>query len=569
MTLTKFIYKKDSSSHPAANSKEKMENEEDQILHLKRLLVTLKQHYEKIVQQNRTQLQETELAHEALKQELLQTQQQKTLIQSLHEEELQALRDQQLALKELLKQSQDELQQVRPLVLSDSHPDLMASRQRMEQLERVIPYLRERTEEANLETAQLREELREQQKKANQFEQELMQEKQKAQDEINYLKELVAIHKQQDEGLETVVSQTSSHHLKQELEGIKRTIVQGAQESKAIETRYIDMLNEKIELEYQSKQLHMQLENQSANLASAHAQIHDIECQKQALEELVQQQQNRMNLSGEQEEELRKHIVRLEELVREKELMHDKYEQLKEEWEQISAHLDETLDLRLRAEKQLTHLENVVKEQEQNLQNCYQQIDQLSHSKQELEVQTEQLRTLLEESEARLKMAQQHLAKKVKESALLNEKLEEQQTYLFDLNQTVDVQRNQLSQFQASADLYQKQENQLREQLREALKNSEVQIEKWEQKYFQMADKWQESESRSRELKKFEEKHHQLQSLLSNLGSFMGGNTASLEELSLLPGSLEIPSLKVDQEKYDLFGMKQQNSEKHKTNLFS
>lgn len=568
MALTKFIYKKD-SSHSEDNFNEGGENEKDQILHLKRLLVTLKQHYEKIIQQNHTQIQDNEAVQKKLKEELIHSQQQLILVQSIQEEEVQALRNQQVALKELLRQSQEALQQVPPFILQGSHAELRDSLQKIEQLERLISHLREKTDEANLETKQLREQLTKQQKINQESEQLIERQKQQAQEQINQLKHQLILNKQQEEGIETVVSETSSHHLKQELEGIKRTLVQGAQETKAIETRYVEVLNEKIALEYQSKQLLIQLDNHSANLASAHAQIQEMESQKYIHESLIKQQQENLAFHLQKEEGLKRHILQLEESLTEKELMHDKYEQLKEEWEKISEQLDETLDLRGKAEKQLIDLKEMSQENEQNLQNCYREIDQLLHSKQQLEGQVEQLHTLLEESEGRLKTAQQHLAKKVKESALLNEKLEEQQSYLFDLNQTVEIQRNQLSQFQANADLYQKQENQLKEQLKEGLKNSEIQIEKWEKKYFQMADKWQESESRARDLKKFEEKHHQLQTLLSNLGSFIGKKEL-IEELPVLPETtLKSDVSKEKEEKYDLFGMKQESSDKYKTHLLS
>ena len=56
----------------------------------------------------------------------------------------------------------------------------------------------------------------------------------------------------------------------------------------------------------------------------------------------------------------------------------------------------------------------------------------------------------------------------------------------------------------------------MQDQLHESLKGNESQIIKWEEKYFQMYDKWQESENRIRELNKFEEKHLQMQNLFAN-----------------------------------------------------
>lgn len=131
---------------------------------------------------------------------------------------------------------------------------------------------------------------------------------------------------------------------------------------------------------------------------------------------------------------------------------------------------------------------------------------------------------------------------------------------------------------QANVDLYQRQEKRLQEQLHEALKGNEGQVAKWEEKYFSMYDKWQESENKICELKKFEEKHQQMQSLLANLGNFMGSSlthssssssfharqesteksTRSFNcDPSLPEGSSSSVKSQLSEEKYDLFGMRQ------------
>jgi hypothetical protein len=115
--------------------------------------------------------------------------------------------------------------------------------------------------------------------------------------------------------------------------------------------------------------------------------------------------------------------------------------------------------------------------------------------------------------------------------------------------------------------------------LHDALKGTESQVAKWEEKYFRMYDKWQECENKIIELKKFEEKHHQMQHLLANLGNFMGGSFANPAmgnfppaqeqvERNLRHASFEAPPpldsytptpLKHDAEedRFDLFGMRQ------------
>lgn len=503
LTDTKEEY---SSSHLHTEG-QSSSDEAEQILHLKRLLVTLKQHYEKSLHTSHIQLQAEQNQRMALQRELDRTQEEFTDYQKRHEEELQAIRNQQVTLKELVKKSQQEAENLQQLLNSQ---------------------------------------------------------------------------KQADPSLDTVISSNSSHQLRQELEEIKRTLAQGTQEAKALEERYIALLQEKMALETQGKQLQTQIEHQLSSLSVFQASLHELEQQKKIAENTLHLKEQEIADSRRQHQELWQQMQQLNASVREKEYMQDKYEQLKEEWTQLNERLEEAIEARIQAEQQLAHLEDVIKEQERRWHEHEQHMLAIDQGKQELLFECEQLRALLEDSETRLKVAQQHLAKKVKEATLLNERVEEQQVSLNDLTEIVEHQRNLLAQLQAQVEIYQKQEKRLQEQLHEALKGTESQVAKWEEKYFRMYDKWQESEMRVSELKKFEEKHHQMQSLLANLGTFMGGSFPSpspllpsgpenaervvrpMEESPAAPSQAES-----QEEKYDVFGMRQSSVDKYKTTLFS
>ena len=466
--------------------------EAEQIVHLKRLLVTLKQHYEKSLQTSHAQLQAEQNQKIALQKELDSAKEKLIESRNLHEEELRALRDQHVMKELLQKQTQD-------FPLSTSLPDLQ--------------------------------------------------------------------------------------YLRQEFEGIKRTLSQGAKETNALEVRYVEVLNEKIRLEHQFKQLQQQFEDQSSHVYSFQMRVDELEEHKRALETVLQSKDTECARISQQCQELQKKESYLGELAREKEYIQEKYEQLKEEWKELTAQLEDAVEVRKRAEQQVSQLEIYAKEQETHLQEHIQHMHLLEREKQSVETEREQLRNYLEECEARLKVAQQHLAKKVKEATLLSERVEEQQVSLADFVQTIELQKTQTGQLQADLDLYQKQEKRLQEQLHDALKATESQVAKWEEKYFRMYDNWQESETRIRELKKLEEKHHQMQSLLSNLGSFMGNSLNSggifppIQESAdrLNPSTgLEEPQTEETsstwasasaEEKYDLFGMRQ-SSDKYKSNLF-
>ncbi len=552
-----------------------------QILHLKRLLVTLKQQYEKGLQALRDQLVTEQAQKQTIQQELDRATRYIQELQQDHNEELSALREQQITLRNLVQQTQEELK------LQGDQPinsDIGADRQRVEQLERVIPYLRERTEEANLETEQLREELERSRQKVKDTEDSALRDKQEAYKEIEQLKQMISQQELAEHQTELIASNTSSYQLRQELEEIKRTLIQDNQETKALEARYIEILNEKVNLEYQFKQLHIQSEHQAFNLAAYQEQIHELERLKKEIEAALQVKDNQLSESEKRYGDLKERALYLEEAYQEKQQIQDSYEQLKEEWCRLTENLDEAIDIRIQAEQQVIQLDGIIKEQDQQMAEKGDQCLILMQEKAVAEAHIQELRGLLDESESRLKVAQQHLAKKVKEAAILTEKVESQQAGLDDALQSSEALKSQINQLQANMDIYQKQEKRLQDQLHEALKGTESQVTKWEEKYFRMYDKWQESENRIRELKKFEEKHHQMQSLLANLGSFMGTSSSaqnglfqSMQELvdkstvnrsPVFEAAENVPlgESKTIDEKCDLFGMK---LEKFKPNLFS
>ncbi len=271
---------------------------------------------------------------------------------------------------------------------------------------------------------------------------------------------------------------------------------------------------------------------------------------------------------------LKEEIKKLEVKCRAQELLQEKYEQLKEEHINLSRNLEETIHLRLQAEMQLEKMDGWAAEQAKQFSEKCRESDLLMQERDHLQSDIQHLHELLSDAELRLKVAQQHLAKKVKESALLVERVEEQQNNIADYLQFIDTAKAQITQMQTSIEHYQKQEQKLQEQLHEALKGTESQVAKWEKKYFEMCDKWQESENQIRELKKFEEKHLQMQSLLANLGNFMGSSISPSQLFNAMqenksnrpadsaiqtesdPSQLCPENRELMEDRYDLFGMR-------------
>jgi len=111
----------------------------------------------------------------------------------------------------------------------------------------------------------------------------------------------------------------------------------------------------------------------------------------------------------------------------------------------------------------------------------------------------------LQERDTRIAQAQQHLAKKVKENTIFQEKFEQQKIQGLEKQNQLNASKSKLNELNRSLELQQQQEKKLQGLLNDSLKSVEAQANKWEEKYFRMYDKWQTSETRIRELQKLEE----------------------------------------------------------------
>ena len=118
---------------------------------------------------------------------------------------------------------------------------------------------------------------------------------------------------------------------------------------------------------------------------------------------------------------------------------------------------------------------------------------------------------LVKEKEGNVLEAQQHLAKKVKEVSRQNEVIEEQQRQLSKIQEELFETRAKVHEAQKRLEGHVQYEKRYQEQLAA-----------WEEKYFRAYEKLQEAEAQNKELRKIEEKHAQLQQLLSSLGNAIG-----------------------------------------------
>jgi hypothetical protein len=148
----------------------------------------------------------------------------------------------------------------------------------------------------------------------------------------------------------------------------------------------------------------------------------------------------------------------------------------------------------------------------------------LRQEKRQMEESLVSTKTTHDEKDLNLKIAQQHLAKKMKELTLLSEKVEEQKIQILELQQCQLEAQSQLASMQKATETQIQREKQAQEQLKESITAGEEHIKKWETKYFQIYEKWQQVEGENKALRLLEDKQHQMQTLLGNLNHLIGSS---------------------------------------------
>jgi hypothetical protein len=395
--------------------------DEDEILHLKRLLVTMKQHYEKMLNACQVQLQTEQLQRQELENDFERLKGENLAASQLQQEETDALSNQLSSVKELLKNARDELKG-----LKCSHEDK--------------PYLRESSDNLQQEMELLREEADRSLKKAQLLEQELIENRLKADEKLATLQQ--TIDQQNLDQCDAVDSSQILSYLKKEVSMISQKLVIGVQESKELEKKYLEVLNEKTVLDHHCRQLQNQIDHQSANLSAFQVQLHKHEEEKQRFEVIVVEKDDALKQCYVKEKELQDKLNQYQKMCREKEYLQDKYDQLRDECMQLVEEHEETIQLRFKAEQDLLGLESVVKDHKALILQKEEELLSYVQEKESLYAEKDQFKAIQEDSESKLKTAQQHLAKKVKESTLLSEKVQELQNQLYEAFQTIESQKN-------------------------------------------------------------------------------------------------------------------------------
>lgn len=379
------------------------------------------------------------------------------------EEEAAALRAQYSQLRELVRKSEEEAKTV--------SAELKETKEKEQQLERVIQFLRKRTEESHLGITDL---------------------------DAQYQKTQTAL-KGVTEDLEK--ARRELQDLNQALDEVKHE-----KDQIEIENKQLQNENERLKTVTQTDQqinFDNELKERDAN----------IETLKNDLQTLRQQALKEIQIA---QEELRGKEITLKETFESK---FQEIERKEKDYQQQVVTLQEEKEILI---KQLDETSQAILEKK-HLEDLYSKLQlEYQHQSHRLQDLTSHAKTQSEDLEARLRMAQQHLAKRVREAAILNEKSEEQRQKILDVQAQLTESKLKVTELQNTLEVELQHHKRSHDKMNDSLHHLESQLEKWEKKYFQLHERWQEGEEHNQKLRRIEEKYNEMQSLLNQLGSLIG-----------------------------------------------
>lgn len=208
------------------------------------------------------------------------------------------------------------------------------------------------------------------------------------------------------------------------------------------------------------------------------------------------------------------------------------YETKSQHEQQLLEHAHHEMEVEIRSRQ--TELEAKIQSHQETLLHKEKQIEELrtraSQLVQEKHINEDELnkaRRRADDSDAKAQMAHQHLAKKVKETAILSEKIEEQKGQLLELQKQHGLMQQRATDLQHSLEMHLSEKQKIEEKLQTTIVEIETQTRKWEEKYFHMCQQWERTEAQNTDLRKQKDKLDQLESILSNIGTVMKNTAAA------------------------------------------
>ena len=129
-----------------------------------------------------------------------------------------------------------------------------------------------------------------------------------------------------------------------------------------------------------------------------------------------------------------------------------------------------------------------------------------------------------EERDAEIRKAQQHLAKKVKETTILRDLADRQKIQVMELQSGVEKQKNEIERLQNSLNLQRLHEEKLQALSKERAQTAESLTKEWQEKYLALQQDWQEKKGQLIELHKMRKTYDQMASTFSSLKNILGNS---------------------------------------------
>lgn len=139
-----------------------------------------------------------------------------------------------------------------------------------------------------------------------------------------------------------------------------------------------------------------------------------------------------------------------------------------------------------------------------------------------LEISLQNVKLQSENRGREIRKAQQHLAKKVKETTILRDLTERQKFQIEDLKTTLEKLRADREVMQNSLDLQKMQEEKIQNLAKERADTAELLTKEWQEKFLSLQQDWQEKKAELLELKKLRKNYDQMASTFSNLKNLVG-----------------------------------------------
>ncbi len=380
--------------------------------------------------------------------------------------------------------------------------ELQAVKLKETQLERVIQFLRKRSEEAHLETNQLAQELSQLQELNQQLSEELK--KVTAQNV-----ELIGQLNQEKENLAKTIEETSQKC--QEADSTKLILIEIQEENQHLKNTVEEL---KEELKKKTDE-HFHLNREYLFLKQA--MLREVEENKASL--LVKQKEMEENFIS-SENEYKAQIESLERTI---------FAQKEE------IHQYELKELEVQAAFETRNL--VLAEQ-----------DKMKAALNRLQGEKEELEGDKRELEQKLKTAQHHLAKKVRESALILERNESDKERIRELSEELHQAHTKITELKSTLGMEVEHQRRALEREMELRKSADTQIQRLEERYFQIHEKWREAVSEAKELRKMEEKFHELKAFFGGFSNFAPATKVEPAEEASPPNFMDI-SPKMAEEK--------------------